>query len=741
MIKRLPLPPIQLSYLVLLVYLAVYRFHWLLLLLLAFSFWRLWKNGRAVFLTTLAIILTFTGLFTYRRYQIELAKQTAPTALTRLALVPDSLQINGDQLSGRGWSDGRLYQIFYKLKTSTEQDFFKHLTQPVTLVGHIELKEADTQRNFNGFNYRSYLETHGIYRVGTVNDITAVKPRPLTSVMDGLRLLRQKTLVHIKTNFPAPMSHYMTGLLFGHLDKSFDDMADIYSSLGIIHLFALSGMQVDFFIGWFRKILLRLGLTIAQVDALQLPVSVVYAVLTGVQVSVCRSLIQSFWSRRDVTGLDNLGLTLLSLFILMPNALLTAGGVLSCTYAVVLCFLRFDHLSGLRRQVTEALSLALAVLPVMTWYFASFQPWSLLLTAILSVIFDGVMLPVLSLAFILSPLVNASFLNPVFQFLEQVLLMLGQWASRPLVFGRPSLWVLVALLCCLGLLYDFRRRKKVVISLSLVIALLFAITKHPLENEVTVVDVGQGDSIFLRDVSGQTMLIDVGGRVNFGTREQWQSRQTQSNANRTLLPYLSSRGVGRIDQLVLTHTDSDHVGDLEEVVKHVAVGEILVSQGSLTNTDFVERLKATAIKVRVLTAGDALTIMGGRLQVLYPWTTGDGGNNDSLVLYGRLLGKNFLFTGDLEAGELALIKRYPNLPVDVLKAGHHGSKGSSYPEFLSHINPKIALISVGQNNRFKHPHPETLTRFEARDMTVYRTDKQGAIRFRGLFRWQIETVR
>ena len=208
-----------------------------------------------------------------------------------------------------------------------------------------------------------------------------------------------------------------------------------------------------------------------------------------------------------------------------------------------------------------------------------------------------------------------------------------------------------------------------------------------------------------------------------------------------MIPYLKSRGIDRIDQLVLTHTDQDHVGDLEEVVGEFAIGEILVSPGSLTVPDFVKRLKQLGVPVRKVEAGDSLAIMGSHLHVLYPNQIGDGGNNDSLVLYGKLLDQTFLFTGDLEDGELDLIKTYPHLPVDVLKAGHHGSKGSSYPEFLEHIDAKIALVSAGKNNRYKHPHQETLERFNKQKMMIYRTDQQGAIRFRGWRSWQIETVR
>lgn len=275
----------------------------------------------------------------------------------------------------------------------------------------------------------------------------------------------------------------------------------------------------------------------------------------------------------------------------------------------------------------------------------------------------------------------------------------------------------------------------------MVLALLFFITKHPLENEVTVLDIGQGDSIFLRDMRGRTVLIDVGGRVDFAAKEAWQERSRQANAERTLIPYLHSRGVDRIDSLVLTHTDTDHVGDVLEVAKQVQIGRIVVSPGSLTVPDFVATLKKINVPVHVVKVGDRLPIFDSYLEVLYPDGTGDGGNNDSIVLYGRLLETNFLFTGDLEQGELDLIETYPNLPVDVLKAGHHGSKGSSYPEFLDHIGAKIALVSAGENNRYKHPHQETLERFDSRNIQVYRTDQQGAIRFRGWKEWKIETVR
>ena len=321
--------------------------------------------------------------------------------------------------------------------------------------------------------------------------------------------------------------------------------------------------------------------------------------------------------------------------------------------------------------------------------------------------------------------------------------MVSQLASRPLVFGQPNAWLLILLLISLAILYDFRKNIKRVAGVSLLIIGLFLLTKHPLENEITMLDVGQGESIFLRDVTGKTILIDVGGKEESTKKiEAWQEKVTTSNAQRTLIPYLKSRGVDKIDQLILTNTDKEHVGDLLKVTKAFHVGEILVSKGSRTQKEFVAELEASQNKVRSVTAGENFPIFGSYLEVLSPRKIGDGNRDDSLVLYGKLLDKHFLFTGNLkEKGEKDLLKHYPDLKVDVLKAGQHGAKTSSNPVFLEKLKPEITLISVGKSNRAKLPHQETLTRLETIKSKIYRTDQQGAIRFKGWNSWRIETVR
>ena len=742
-IKNFPIPLIYLSFLLLWLYYAIFSASYLALLSFVFLLVCLfvqfsWKSASKV----LVICGIFGFWFLFQNWQQSQASQNLADSVERVRILPDTIKVNGDSLSFRGKSDGRIFQVYYKLQSEEEKEAFQSLTDLHEIGLEGKLSEPEGQRNFGGFNYQAYLKTQGIYQTLNIKKIQSLQKVGSWDIGENLSSLRRKAVVWIKTHFPDPMRNYMTGLLLGHLDTDFEEMNELYSSLGIIHLFALSGMQVGFFMDGFKKLLLRLGLTQEKLKWLTYPFSLIYAGLTGFSASVIRSLLQKLLAQHGVKGLDNFALTVLILFIIMPNFFLTAGGVLSCAYAFILTMTSKEG-EGLKAVARESLVISLGILPILSFYFAEFQPWSILLTFVFSFLFDLVFLPLLSILFALSFLYPVIQLNFIFEWLEGMIRLVSQVASRPLVFGQPNAWLLILLLISLALVYDLRKNIKRIIVLSLLITGLFFLTKHPLENEITMLDVGQGESIFLRDVTGKTILIDVGGKAESDKKiEKWQERKTTSNAQRSLIPYLKSRGVAKIDQLILTNTDKEHIGDLLEVTKAFHVGEILVSKGSLKQKEFVEELQATQTKVRSVTTGENLAIFGSQLEVLSPRKMGDGGHEDSMVLYGKLLDKHFLFTGNLEEkGEKDLLKQYPDLEVDVLKAGQHGSKKSSSSPFLEKLKPELTLISVGKSNRTKLPHQETLTRLEGINSKVYRTDQQGAIRFKGWNSWKIESVR
>jgi len=735
--ERLNFPLIFLAYLTCLLYFVMFAYHWLILTVFVFSLALALYRKYFLIIPLLVLISVF---FFWIKMQDDKLANSQPQSITHIQPIADTIEVNGNLLSFRGQSEGRIFQAYYTLKTEQEQKYFKNLDKntELTVMGKLELPES--QRNFNGFDMQKYLATQNIYRVIKIKSITHVQEK---SDFD-LHLLRRQAILYCQNNFPAPMSSYMTGLLFGYLGKDFNEMGDIYTSLGIIHLFALSGMQVNFFIDKLRKILLRLGMRREHLDSVQIPFSVFYAFMTGLSVSVIRALLQK---NIKAKGLDNFALTFFALLIISPKFLLTIGGTLTLFYAFIITMIswKFENLKGIKLILVESLVISLGVIPLLVLYFHTFQPLSILLTFGFSFIFDVLLLPLLVILLALAFLgVKLTFFNGCFDFLEGIVIWVGNLVHYPLVLGTPTIFLFVAMLILIGLLIDFIHHRKIRWLLILVFAGLLFFSKEPVHPAITMVDIGQGDSFLLEDkFNRQTVLIDTGGKLPYGSQNEWQKADTSANADQTLIPYLQSRGIGRVDVVLLTHTDADHMGDFLDLSHKIQIGQVWVSQGALTKPEFVKTLKASGVAVHVAVKGDKIPIFDSELDVLTSGYTGKGDNNDSLVTYCNAYHKSFLFTGDLEKeGEQKLLADYPKLKVDVLKVGHHGSKTSSAPEFIAHIQPKIALISAGVNNRFGHPKQETLDTLDNQRIKIYRTDQEGAVRFTEKNgEWEIETVK
>ncbi|MBZ2110644.1 ComEC/Rec2 family competence protein [Streptococcus infantis] len=737
-ISRFPIPKIYLSFLLLWLYYAIFSASFLALLgfvflLLCLFFQFPWKTVTKV----LFVCGLFGSWFIFQKWQQEEASQHLVDSVNTVRILPDTIKVNGDRLSFRGKADGRLFQVYYKFQSEAEKERFKELSELHEIVVKGKLAIPQGANNFAGFDYRNYLKTKGIYQTLTISEIVELKQISSWDIGENLSSLRRKAVVWIKRNFPDPMRNYMTGLLLGHLDTDFEEMNELYSSLGIIHLFALSGMQVGFFMNAFKKSLLRLGLTQEKFKWLAYPFSLFYAGLTGFSASVIRSLLQKILSQHGFKGLDNFAMTVLLLFIVMTNFFLTAGGVLSCAYAFILT-MTGEEVEGIKGLVRESFIISLGILPILSFYFSEFQPWSILLTFVFSFLFDMVLLPLLSILFCLSFIYPITQFNFLFEWLENIIRYISQLSTRPLVFGQPSLWVLVSLLISLALVYDHRKNLKKIPIIVLFVLALFFVIKHPLENEITVLAMNQGRSTFLRDMTGKTILIDVGREKESEKKEVWQEKFSSSTAQRNLIPYLKSRGVSKIDQLVLTTSDAQQLGNLRELTKAFEIDEVLLPEGILEQKDFIEKLKTSKVKVGSIKKVEDLSIFGSRLEVGYLSRDKSGENSDSLFLHGKLLNQTFLLANNIKEKELS--KQYPNLQVDVVITDQTASKGQSDLENFNMLNPNITIISADQKKNFKTQHQASVLKKRDKISKVHHTNQQGAIRFKGWTTWNVETI-
>ena len=249
--------------------------------------------------------------------------------------------------------------------------------------------------------------------------------------------------------------------------------------------------------------------------------------------------------------------------------------------------------------------------------------------------------------------------------------------------------------------------------------------------ELTVLDVGQGDSLFLSFPHGRTMLVDGGGDI--GTFHSSGMRSGFDVGEEVVSPYLWSRGIKRIDVVALTHAHEDHLGGLPAIFENFRVGELWVGRDirSAAYEQLISLAKAHGVPIKHLKQGDTFSEDGVSGSVLWPEDDGEeraAKNDDSLVMRLTDGAESFLLAGDVERpSERAILAEQQSVGVNFLKVAHHGSKTSTTDAFLSAAHPAFAAISVGRDNSFGHPSPEVTDRLEAAGVRVYRTDRDGAI--------------
>ncbi len=234
---------------------------------------------------------------------------------------------------------------------------------------------------------------------------------------------------------------------------------------------------------------------------------------------------------------------------------------------------------------------------------------------------------------------------------------------------------------------------------------------------VHYLDVGQGDAILIQIPNGKTMLIDSG----------------TGQAASSVIGYLKSLGLKKLDIVLATHPHEDHIGAMDQVINSFDVGQVIMPKKDTNTAAYRDLLNAIARKGLKITAAKAgLKLNLGEsvdAQLVAPNSSNyEDINNYSAVLRLQYANTSFLFTGDAEAeSEQQMLSSGYKLTADVLKVGHHGSHSSTTQGFLAKVNPRYAVISCGKNNDYGHPHKETLNKLASDGVKVYRTDLNGTI--------------
>ena len=248
-------------------------------------------------------------------------------------------------------------------------------------------------------------------------------------------------------------------------------------------------------------------------------------------------------------------------------------------------------------------------------------------------------------------------------------------------------------------------------------------------NSVYFIDVKQGDASLIVTKNNKSILIDTGGIVNYSPKELWKQKNNNYNLMKSsVIPFVKSIGVKKIDYLILTHGDYDHMGEAINLVNNFKVEKVIFNCGEFSELEqgLIEVLDKK--KIPYYSCIKELNIDNNKLYFLQTKEY-DNENDNSNVIYTEIDGYKFMFMGDAGVEkEKDIVDKYNISNIDILKVGHHGSKTSSSESFINEMNPKYSIISVGKNNRYGHPNKEVLNNLE--DSKIYRTDKNGSIMFK-----------
>ncbi|PQV64847.1 competence protein ComEC [Abditibacterium utsteinense] len=575
--------------------------------------------------------------------------------------------------------------------------------------------------------------------------------------------------------FPAANAQLLTAMVFGEggLSRPLPQtLRDDFRAAGLSHVLVASGTQISFVLAITLGILGRLGFKQSKWLLLAIPILIFYAFLAGSATSIWRAtlagflLIYAILLGRDVDGLSLWSGAMLALLILDP---LTAWSLsfqltFAATWGLFVVAPALSRLFERRFGKGKALDLAAfslgaqaATIPISLFHFGTFSAAGLGANFV-AVPLAGFMVATGLLGLVCSPInwLNYFLTRGVASVAHGFALLPGaRLSGSPLSLAWSLACYALLLAAIAPLSLDFAPlleawqqskaklsrffvdlRPQALIALFLVLGLwLMWLSRDAKSGElrVTMLDVGQGESILVRTPSGQNILID-GGSLD--------GRERSDIGAQVIVPALQSLGVEQLDLLVLTHSDADHCNGLSALAREIPVrafldGPSVNQNGKTENLDpaltdyFALRKLLDSQKIPVITprAGQFFRFGDLKLRLLAPiFPLLDSVNDDAIVCRLEWGKTSILLTGDIEkSGEARLLSRGANLKCTVLKVAHHGSKTSTTPAFLRAAKPALALISCGRYNRFGHPNPQTLRTLQDAKVPTFRTDLSGAL--------------
>ncbi len=562
----------------------------------------------------------------------------------------------------------------------------------------------------NLFNYKKYLERKKIYNI-----VYADSVKKISNNENIIYYIKNKLIERID-NIPKSKM-YIKAFVLGLKDEINKDVLSSYSENGISHLFAISGMHISLFsvviFFFIKKIsynnyynyLVVLTFLILYMLILDSPISVVRTIVMFIIFAI-NKLFNLKISRVDLMILVFIVISLFDPYVIYE---------ISFQFSYVISFFLVVFNKKINNSKNKKLYMSficfLVSFPIVIYNFYQVSLISILLNLFMIPFVSIIIFP-LSIITLIFPFLD-NLLYIFIKILESVSLFINEFDIFKLQLSKPSL-ILVIIYYILIILSIYNKKYLFLFILTIIIHKNYTYFDNNLN--VLYLDVNQGDSTLIT-YKNNTILIDTGGSYFYDNM----------SLSRTI-PYLKSIGRNKINYLILTHGDYDHMGEAINLVENFKVEKVIFNCGPYNDleNELIEVLDKK--KIKYYSCIKELNIDNNKLHFLQTKEY-DNENENSNVIYMELNGYKFIFMGDAGVEkEKDILEKYNVSKIDVLKIGHHGSKTSSDKNFIDEMNPKYSVISVGKNNRYGHPNKEVLNNLN--DSKIYRTDQEGSIMFK-----------
>jgi competence protein ComEC len=562
--------------------------------------------------------------------------------------------------------------------------------------------------NQNTFNYQKYLYYKKIYYLVEATSINKI-------ANNHNYLYTIKNILYQKID-KLKSSNYIKTLLFCDNTLS-KEIKESYRINGISHLFSVSGMHINFFVSIIYLYLNKITYN-KRIKYLITNIFIIIYLILFPSSSLLRSAVMSilysinYLLKLKIKKIDILLLTLGVSLLINPFIIYDLGYIYSytITFFLVLSSSTLKNKNKINKIIYISLLSFLVSIPITIYNSYEINIISILLNIILVPIISIIILPLTILTYIF-PILD-SILYLFTSTLETISLFISKIKITKIIFPKPSL-LIIALYYIIFLL-SYQNKKY--FYLNIILLIIIYISPYLNSNfEIVMFEVGEADCHLIKyPYNKNTILIDTG--------------KNEYKIKNEVIPYLKSIGIKKIDYLIITHGDLDHMGEGINLVNNFKVEKVIFNCGPYNDLE-QELIKVLdKKKIKYYSCIKELNIDNNKLYFLQTKEY-DNENDNSNVIYSELNVYKFMFMGDAGIDkEKDILDKYNLSNVDVLKVGHHGSKTSSSKEFINVINPKYSIISVGKNNRYGHPNKEVLENLE--NSKIYRTDEDGSIMFK-----------